>query len=45
MNIIVDINDTVIKRVKSAKFLGVIISDELIWGNHVDEVCKKANKH
>lgn len=38
------INGTTIERVKNAKLLGVIISDDLTWGNHVDEICKKANK-
>lgn len=34
----------VIERVKSFKLLGVIISDDLNWRDHVDSICSKASK-
>ena len=38
------INGTEIRRVDSTKLLGLIISNDLSWTLHVDEICKKANK-
>ena len=38
------INGKGVETVKSAKFLGVTISDDLSWNEHVREVVKKASK-
>ena len=35
------LNDTVIKEVNSAKFLGIIIDNELSWVPHLEYLCKK----
>ncbi len=40
-----NINGTVIERVKSSKFLGIIISGDLKWYLHVDSICSKASRH
>ena len=29
----------------SVKYLGVLISSNLNWSNHIESVCKKANRH
>ena len=38
------INDTLIDRVQSCKFLGVHIDEKLSWSDHVDHVCHKLRK-
>ena len=43
-NICLSMNNQVIERVSSVKFLGIYISDTLSWNEHVDYVCKKARK-
>ena len=40
----IDINGTDIERVTQAKVLGVIISSDLSWHPHVDEIVAKARK-
>ena len=37
------INGVDIERVKVAKLLGVMISDDLKWNTHIEEIIKKAN--
>eukprot|EP00061_Rhincodon_typus_P002075 g16549.t1 len=39
------INGTAVERVKSIKFLGVTITDDLSWAPHVDAMVKKAQQH
>ncbi len=39
-----NINGTVIERVKSSKLLGIIISDDIKWYLHVDSICSKASR-
>jgi len=39
------VNDHPIEKVQSYKYLGVIISSDLSWGNHVSSVSSKAMKH
>ena len=41
---VLTIDDTVITRVASTKFLGVIISKDLIWKEHTNVVSNKASK-
>ena len=33
-------DNTVIQKVSSTKFLGIIVDDKLSWKLHVDNVCK-----
>ena len=40
----ISMQDTVIERVKSSKLLGVIISDDLGWEEHVNYICEKGSK-
>ncbi len=40
-----NMNGTVIERVKSSKLLGLIISDDLKWHLHVDLIFSKACHH
>ena len=40
-NIHVSLNNVEIKQVKSVKYLGVIIDDNLIWIEHISMLCKK----
>ena len=40
----IEINNTVIQRVPSAKVLGLTIQEDLKWNTHVEEIIKKANK-
>ncbi len=37
-------NNQLIERVSSVKFLGIWISANLTWNVHVDHICKKARK-
>lgn len=39
-----NINDMVVDRVKSFKYLGIVIHENLCWADHVDYVCKKVRK-
>eukprot|EP00061_Rhincodon_typus_P015860 g43777.t1 len=39
------INRTEVERVKSIKFLGVMISNDLFWTSHVDAIVKKEQQH
>eukprot|EP00061_Rhincodon_typus_P007903 g30043.t1 len=41
---LIDINGTEFERVKSIKFLGVTITDNLPWTSHVDATVKKAQQ-
>lgn len=38
-----NVNGQALERVDSTKILGVIISNNLTWHNHIDYVCSKAN--
>ena len=38
------INNTELVKVKTAKLLGLIISDDLTWTEHINSICKKASK-
>ena len=42
---VLKINDTVIKREQSLKFLGVIIDENLNWKNHIDLLVNKISKN
>ena len=35
------LGDNTIERVSHAKFLGIIIDEDLEWGHHIDHVAKK----
>ena len=37
------LNDTILQDVKSNPYLGLNISSDLKWSNHVNSVCKKAS--
>ena len=39
-----NVNGSEIERVPHAKLLGIVISDDLRWGNHVQGIYKKASK-
>lgn len=36
-------NNEIVSRVLSAQHLGIIVSDNLSWNEHVNNICKKAN--
>ena len=38
------LHDTILQSVPSAKYLGVTISNDLSFGNHIDNITKKANQ-
>ena len=38
------INNTLIEQVSSYKYLGILISSNLSWSPHINEVCSKARK-
>jgi hypothetical protein len=38
------IGDQEIERVSTYKLLGVILSDDLKWNNHIDYIVSKASK-
>ena len=38
------LDNQVIERVSSAKFLGILISDSLSWSLYMDHICKKARR-
>ena len=40
----IKINTTTISRVQSAKFLGVIIDQNLSWKPHIEMICSKTSK-
>ena len=40
----IKIQNTIIERVQTYKFLGVIIDDQLKWTHHINSVCKKVNQ-
>jgi len=33
------------KKIQSYKYLGVLISSNLSWGNHASNICSRAKKH
>ena len=37
------IKDCVVKRASVYKYLGVMVNNELTWGDHVDQLIKKLN--
>lgn len=37
------LNDTILQSVKNNPYLGLSISSDLKWGNHINNICKKAN--
>ena len=39
------IQDTIITQVREAKFLGVIIDDELSWTSHINDLKKRLRCH
>lgn len=41
---LVTLGDIELERISSAKILGVIVSDNLAWGGHVDYICQKASQ-
>jgi hypothetical protein len=44
-NISINIDNTEIERVTSTKFLGVILHENLNWGNHIATIATKINKN
>jgi len=38
------LNNEIISRVTSAKFLGIYIDEKLIWNIHISNICKKISK-
>ena len=44
-NLKLSMNNQVIERVSSVKFLGIHISNNLSWNKHIDDTCKKARKN
>ena len=38
-------SETVIKEVKSTKFLGITIDNKLSWKYHIDNVCKTVSRN
>ncbi len=40
----IKVNNIIIKRIKSAKYLGVILDEDLNWENHIDEMNKSIIK-
>ena len=38
-------NNHEISEVKSIKFLGVLIDNQLNWKNHLDHICTKVSKN
>ena len=41
----VKLNDTLLERVKSTKFLGVLIDECLTWKNHIDCILKTVSRN
>ena len=39
------VNGLPLEKVQSYKYLGVLISSNLSWGNHVSNICSRAKKH
>ena len=39
------LDNQVIERVSSAKFLGILISDSLSWSLYIVHICKKSSSH
>ena len=35
--------DNLISRVSSAQYLGITVTDNLCWNEHINNICKKAN--
>ena len=40
----IHIDNVLIEQVAETKFLGVIITDNLTWDNHINTVCNKVSK-
>jgi hypothetical protein len=38
-----ELNNTILKHVDSNPYLGVLISNDLTWTNHITNICKKAS--
>ena len=38
------LHDQTLTRVKSAKFLGVTLTDDLKWDQHINNICEKSNR-
>ena len=43
-NLSLRIDDRSVERVRSFKFLGVVVNDTLTWADHIDMVCKKVSR-
>ena len=41
---VISIGNETIKKISKCKTLGVIIDDELLWKDHINEVCAKVSK-
>ena len=37
------LDDTILNHVENIPYLGLLISDDLKWNNHINKTCKKAN--
>jgi len=38
-----ELNNTILKHVDSNPYLGVLISNDLTWTNHITNICKRAS--
>lgn len=38
-----ELDNTVLAHVENTPYLGLLISNNLKWGNHINKICKKAN--
>ena len=43
-SLVVQLGGTIIEKVQSYKFLGVMLNDTLTWSDHISLVCSKASK-
>ena len=39
------LNGTVLEQITHFKYLGIWVSDDLTWNNHIEAICSKAHRH
>ena len=44
-NVSITVNDSILDRIDSFKYLGVTIQQNLTWSEHIDNISKKFNQH